>query len=93
MTEAGLLSINHHLKLNKGVIVEHKHFAMPEDILTLMKQDPVVWKNFNGFSEQYRQIRMAYIDHARIRPEEFEKRLNYFIKMTRQNKKFGTLRD
>ena len=58
-----------------------------------MKQDPVVWKNFNGFSEQYRQIRMAYIDHARIMPEEYKKRLNYFIKMTRQNKKFGSLRD
>ncbi|MBP1683530.1 MAG: hypothetical protein H6Q27_1094 [Ignavibacteriaceae bacterium] len=33
------------------------------------------------------------IEGARSRPEEFDKRLKYFIKMTRQNKKFGSLTD
>ena len=91
MTEAGLLSINHHLQLNEGVVTEHNPFTLPEDILEILKQDAVVWKNFIAFPEQYKQIRIAYIDHARVRPEEYIKRLNYFIKMTKLNKRFGSL--
>jgi uncharacterized protein YdeI (YjbR/CyaY-like superfamily) len=90
MTEAGLQSINHHLHLSNGVVVEHKPFIMPKDIMDVLKEDPVVWQNFNRFPEHYRQVRIAYIDHARIRHEEYIKRLNYFIKMTRQNKMFGS---
>jgi len=35
------------------------------------------------------RIRIAFIDAARKRPQEFEKRLRYFIEMTEQNKQFG----
>lgn len=92
MTPAGLLSINHHMQYKEGKLLEHKPFSMPDDILKLLKDDPEIWKNFRRFPENYRQIRIAYIDHARIRPEEFTKRLNYFLKMTKQNKKFGSLK-
>lgn len=39
------------------------------------------------FSDAYKRIRIAYIEAARKRPEEFEKRLNNFINKTKENKK------
>jgi len=92
MTDAGLQSIHHHMHLKDGKLTEHKPFVMPADILKILKSDKETWRNFRNFPETYRQVRIAYIDHSRIRPEEFAKRLKYFIKMTKQNKMFGSLR-
>ena len=61
-------------------------FIFPEDILDALKADPVVWANYTAFSAPYRRIRVAYIDAARQRPAEFEKRLSNFISRTRENK-------
>ena len=61
-------------------------FIFPEDILDAIRQDPEVWKNYCSITEPYRRIRIAYIDAARKRPAEFEKRLSSFIKKTRENK-------
>ena len=66
-----------------------EQFEIPKDILTAIKADKEAWKNFQKFSETYRRIRIAFIDGARNRPQEFQKRLNYFIKMTEKNKQFG----
>lgn len=92
MTPAGLLSIDRHIQLKEGKITEYRPFEMPADIVALMKQDPEIWNNFSGFPDDYKQVRIAYIDHARIRPEEFTRRLNYFLKMTKKNKMFGSLK-
>ena len=43
-------------------------------------------ENYQPFSEAYKRIRIAYIEAARKRPEEFEKRLNNFISKTKDNK-------
>jgi uncharacterized protein YdeI (YjbR/CyaY-like superfamily) len=64
-------------------------FEIPKDILKAIKADKEAWKNFQNFSETYKRIRIAFIDGARNRPQEFQKRLNYFIKMTEKNKQFG----
>ena len=61
-------------------------FVFPEDVLELLRQDENVWKNYQNFSEPYKRIRIAYIEAARKRPEEFQKRLNSFIEKTRRNK-------
>ena len=61
-------------------------FVFPEDILEVLKQDDVVWENYQVFSDSYKRIRIAYIDAARGRPEEFQKRLNSFVDKTRRNK-------
>ena len=37
-------------------------------------------------SESYRRIRIAYVDAARKRPDEFRKRLDNFIRKTRDGK-------
>jgi len=64
-------------------------FKIPTDILKEIKKNKDAWKNFQKFSDSYIRIRIAYLDGSRRRPEEFKKRLNYFIKMTAANKLFG----
>jgi len=64
-------------------------FALPPDILAAIKANTKAWKNFQAFSPSYKRIRLAFIDAARNRPQEFKKRLKYFIEMTGKNKTFG----
>ncbi|MBQ5542765.1 MAG: YdeI/OmpD-associated family protein, partial [Erysipelotrichales bacterium] len=61
-------------------------FLFPEDILDAIRQDAAAWRNYQTFSEPYKRIRIAYIDAARKRPAEFEKRLRNFIEKTKENK-------
>jgi uncharacterized protein YdeI (YjbR/CyaY-like superfamily) len=61
-------------------------FIFPNDIMDSLKEDKIVWKNYLLFSDTYKRIRIAYIEAARKRPEEFEKRLNNFINKTKENK-------
>lgn len=94
MTNAGLESIKHHFEEDISGNSNNKtlkEFALPVDILEKLREDHIVWENFQNFDDSYKKIRLAYIDGARSRPEEFQKRLNYFIKMTSQNKRFGML--
>lgn len=51
-----------------------------------LKEDEIAWKNYRHFSDAYKRIRIAYIEAARKRPEEFEKRLNNFICKVKENK-------
>lgn len=64
-------------------------FEIPPDILNAIKARKQAWKNFQGFSQAYVRIRLAFIVAARRRPDEFKKRLRYFIQMTEKNKRFG----
>lgn len=56
------------------------------DIIDRLKEDERIWKNYQSFSDPYKRIRIAYIEAARKRPEEFERRLNNFICKTKENK-------
>lgn len=69
--------------------VLNKEFVVPPDILKAVKSNKEAWKNFQNFSDAYIRIRIAFIDGVRKRPEEFKKRLRYFIEMTEKNKIFG----
>lgn len=62
-------------------------YVFPSDIIDRIRADESAWKNYLLFSESYRRIRVAYIDSARQRPKEFEKRLENFIAKTRENRK------
>lgn len=71
------------------LIVKHiinKEFIPPSDIIEMLKKDKTVWENYIRFSDSYKKIRIAYIDSARNRPDEFKKRLSNFINKTRNNK-------
>jgi uncharacterized protein YdeI (YjbR/CyaY-like superfamily) len=66
-----------------------ENFQIPEDTRGAIKSNRLAWKNFKKFSQAYIRIRIAFIEGARNRPQEYEKRLRYFIKMTEKNKQFG----
>ena len=68
----------------KDVIKEE--FIFPQDILKVIQQDAEAWKNYQKFSDSYKRIRIAYIDTARERPDEYGKRLQNFIRKTKENK-------
>lgn len=61
-------------------------YIFPNDILEAVKADAVAWKNYEKLSEPDKRIRIAYIDAARKRPNEFKKRLESFIKKTREGR-------
>lgn len=67
-------------------------FVVPGDIRRELKRDRETWGNFQAFPETYRRIRVSWIDGARAQPEVFEQRLRHFLRMTKQNKRFGTYR-
>ncbi len=81
MTPAGLAAAGEALKDDRLVIAP--------DILKALKKDEEAWKNFQCFPESYKRIRIGFIEGARNRPEEFTRRLEHFLRMTRQNKRFG----
>lgn len=64
-------------------------FENPEDIVAALQENEQVWENFQMYSGSYQRIRIAYIDVARDRPGEYEKRLAHLIKMTEKDKQFG----
>jgi len=68
---------------------EDEVFEIPADILKALKANRTAWRNFQAFSPAYVRIRIAFIEGARQRPAEFEKRLRYFIEMSAKNKLFG----
>ena len=61
-------------------------YIFPNDIIDAIKKDAALWENYEKLSEPYKRIRIAYIDAARKREGEFKKRLENFIKKTREGK-------
>ncbi|MDR2576562.1 MAG: YdeI/OmpD-associated family protein [Puniceicoccales bacterium] len=64
-------------------------YVPPEDIVSALRKDSVVWENFCAFPTYYRNIRVAAIDNWRAQPEKFHRALSYFIKKTRMNRRYG----
>jgi uncharacterized protein YdeI (YjbR/CyaY-like superfamily) len=69
--------------------VLREEFVFPGDIIDALRKDETVWKNFRSFSGSYQRLKVAYVNDARKRPEEFDKRLMNLIDKTRENKQFG----
>ena len=69
--------------------VDLEDFEYPKDIMAAIHENQKAWENFQKYSGSYQRIRVAYVDSARDRPAEFEKRLKHFIKKTEQDKQFG----
>jgi uncharacterized protein YdeI (YjbR/CyaY-like superfamily) len=80
MTPAGLAVI--------GDVLDEP-FEEPADILDALKADAETWRHYETFPESYKRIRIGWIDAARRRPDILQQRLDYFLKMTKQNKRFG----
>ena len=69
--------------------ISEEQYEVPRDILNAIQANQQAWQNFQKFGDRYRRIRIAFIDGARKRPDEFKKRLAYFIIMTEAGKQFG----
>jgi uncharacterized protein YdeI (YjbR/CyaY-like superfamily) len=90
MTPAGLKAVAHAFDEKKD---KEEKFIIPEEILKELKKNKQAWINFQKFPEHYKRIRIAYIGHHGERSkEDFRKKLDYFIKMTEKNKRFGMMR-
>jgi uncharacterized protein YdeI (YjbR/CyaY-like superfamily) len=66
--------------------------VVPPDILQHLQADPATWQHYQAFPESYQRIRIGWIDGARNRPTVFEQRLRYFLRMTKQNKRYGMVK-
>jgi uncharacterized protein YdeI (YjbR/CyaY-like superfamily) len=92
MTAAGLAAFNGSARrsvLKTGTSVRAQKLVIPPFILKALKRDAITWKNFQKFPESYKRIRIGWIEGARHRPKIFRQRLNYFLKMTALNKRYG----
>ncbi len=83
MTEAGILPIE------KQIGAKDDLFQIPDWVAERLQEDEAVWRNFEAFPFYYKRLKIAWITET-SRTEEAQKRLNYFIKMTSQNKRYGT---
>jgi uncharacterized protein YdeI (YjbR/CyaY-like superfamily) len=90
MTKAGLAAIAHVFDPETD---DPDHFVVPPDILKAIKKDAETWKHFRSFPDEYKRIRIGYIDGARKRPDEFEKRLRNFLAKTKEGKRFGWVKE
>lgn len=80
-------------RLLEGVDLKVRPLVLSSEVRSALKKDPEVWKNFENFDELYKRIRIAYIEEAKKqkRFEEFDRRLNSFIRATKKNRKIGTI--
>lgn len=95
MTPAGLTALEGTLgpgaKVHQGTIQHTKAWKVPADILKALKKNKQVWKHYQRFPLPYRRIRIGWIDAVRYRKDVFKQRLDYFLKMTEKNKRFGMI--
>ena len=64
-------------------------FVFPPDIMAALQAEPHAWENWRRFSAAYHRIRVAYVNDARKRPDEFQKRLRNLIKKSAQGRQIG----
>jgi uncharacterized protein YdeI (YjbR/CyaY-like superfamily) len=91
MTKAGLAAIAHVFDSEKD---KPDEFTIPPDILQPLQENKQAWDNFQQLPAEYRRIRIAYIEsRKRHSLEQFQTSLQYFIKMTAQNKRIGFVKE
>lgn len=66
--------------------VINETFEFPVEIIEELKASEEAWANYQNFSAPYQRIRIAYINSAKKRPDEYQKRLDNFIAKTKANK-------
>jgi hypothetical protein len=82
MTKAGLDAIGS-LRVARIVIAD--------DVRAAFVRDPGAWRRFQRFPAAYRRIRIAWVEGARKRPAEFERRLRHLVKRSAKNERFGMI--
>ncbi|TWT27041.1 YdeI family protein [Planomicrobium sp. CPCC 101110] len=68
-------------------------FAIDQEIEERLREDEQVHRNFSNFPELYRRIRIDTIQSYRNDLDLFNKRLDKFIRNTKENKMYGQWND
>ena len=69
--------------------VQPESYEIPDDIRSALVCREGAWAFFLTTSPAYQRIRAAYVDHARKRAAEFDKRLNNLVEKSAQGEQFG----
>ena len=64
-------------------------FQIAPDIRRALQASAGAWENLQRWSASYLRIRVAFVEHARDDPAEFQKRLRNLVDKSRQGKQFG----
>jgi len=76
--------------LNAVFFDKNEKFAIAPDILKALKENKQTWKNFQRLPAGYKKVRIGYLESQRRHSNGmFQKSLQYFLKMTGKDKKFG----
>jgi uncharacterized protein YdeI (YjbR/CyaY-like superfamily) len=67
-------------------------FVFPEDILAAIRASKPAWEYYQSLPEAYRRIRVAHIETGRRQQDEFDRRLQNFIKSTAARRLIGTFK-
>ena len=86
LMEQGLVHPSLHAAVARII---QEQFVFPIDIMAALQNNQMAWEHWQRFSPAYHRIRVAYVDNARTRPEEFKKRLQNLIKKSSENKQIG----
>lgn len=90
MTATGINAISKVFDKSKDLA---EKLTIAPDILKALKADKQAWKHFQNFPGYYKKVRIGFIEGRRRHGGEiFQKSLQYFIKMTAKNKKFGMVK-
>jgi uncharacterized protein YdeI (YjbR/CyaY-like superfamily) len=84
MTAAGLTAIG---------TLRAPRLVVPKDIRAALEHDPAAWTHFQRFPVAYRRIRLAFVEGARGRPAEFQRRLGNLVRKSAKNERFGMVRE
>jgi uncharacterized protein YdeI (YjbR/CyaY-like superfamily) len=91
MTKWGLKAVAHVFDSKTD---DPNSFVIPPEIIKALKENKDAWKNFQKMPPSYQRIRIAYIDgYRQYNSDMYKKKLAYFIKMTEQNKRIGSVRE
>lgn len=93
MTPAGLESLKETLrggaKLHQGKIKHLEPFRVPAYVKNALMGGNA-WKNFEKFPLAYKRIRVGWVTST-MKKDVRKTRLDYFVRMTAQNKRFGMM--
>jgi uncharacterized protein YdeI (YjbR/CyaY-like superfamily) len=65
--------------------------AIPPDIEAALKGEPAAWRHFQRFPAAYRRMRVAFVDGAHRRPDEFRRRRRNLARKSAKNERFGMI--
>lgn len=70
-----------------------KEFKIGRAILNRLKKDPETWENFNSFPPLYQRIKIASIQKDKKDRKLYKKKLDTFLKNTKEGKMYGNWDD